>query len=67
MTNVSPVFGPMQKNLSIGSGCGNWKDEARQVSWAGPTGDVTEMLKAAGKTGTLWMTDVCNDVLRDGS
>ena len=31
LTNVSPVCGPSEKNLSIGSGCGNWKDEARQV------------------------------------
>ena len=24
------------------------------------------MLKAAGETGTLWMTDVCNAVVKDG-
>ena len=24
------------------------------------------MLKAAGGTGTMWMTDVCNAVVRDG-
>ena len=24
------------------------------------------MLKAAGETGTMWMTDVCNAVVRDG-
>ena len=29
LTNVSPVCGPSE---SIGSGCGSWKDEARQVS-----------------------------------
>ena len=27
---------------------------------------MTEMLKAAGETGTLWMTDVCNAVVKDG-
>ena len=27
---------------------------------------VTEMLKAAGKTFTLWMTEVCNAVVKDG-
>ena len=32
----------------------------------GPTGVVSEMLKAAGETGTMWMTDVCNAVVRDG-
>ena len=31
-----------------------------------PTGVVSEMLKAAGETGTMWMTDVCNAVVRDG-
>ena len=29
------------------------------------TFNITEMLKAAGETGTLWMTDVCNAVVRD--
>ena len=24
------------------------------------------MLKAAGETGTLWLTDVCNAVVKDG-
>ena len=24
------------------------------------------MLKAAGETGALWMTDVCNAVVKDG-
>ena len=35
-------------------------------SKAGPTGVVSEMLKAAGETGTMWMTDMCNAVVRDG-
>ena len=25
------------------------------------------MLKAAGETGTLWMTEVCNAVVKDGA
>ena len=33
---------------------------------AGPTGVVSEMLKAAGETGTLKMTDVCNAGTRNG-
>ena len=32
-----------------------------QLGWV-----VSEMLKAAGETGTMWMTDVCNAVVRDG-
>ena len=26
----------------------------------------TEILEAAGETGTMWMTDVCNAVVMDG-
>ena len=38
----------------------------KQGKSGGPTGVVSEMLKAAGETGTMWMTDVCNAVVRDG-
>ena len=41
-------------------------DKMKQGKSGGPTGLVSEMLKAAGETGTLWMTDVCNTVVRDG-
>ena len=37
----------------------------KQGKSGGPTGVVSEMLKAAGETGTLWMTDVCNAVVKD--
>ena len=37
----------------------------KQGKSGGPTGVVSEMLKAAGETGILWMTDVCNAVVRD--
>ena len=40
------------------------KDEVRQV--CGSYRVVAEMLKAAGETGTLWMTEVCNAVVKDG-
>ena len=33
---------------------------------AGPSGVVSDMLKAAGDAGTVWVTDVCNAVVRDG-
>ena len=45
-------------------GIRHWK-WLRQLS-AGPTRIVSEMLKAAGETGTMWMTDVCNAVMMDG-
>ena len=32
----------------------------KQGKSGGPTGVVSDMHKAAGETGTLWMTDVCN-------
>ena len=38
----------------------------KQGKSAGPTGVAAEMLKAAGGSGTLWMTDVCNAVVKDG-
>ena len=33
---------------------------------AGPSGVVTEMLKAAGDVGVQWMTDLCNSVMTEG-
>ena len=33
---------------------------------AGPSGVVSDMLKAAGEAGTIWVTDLCNAVVRDG-
>ena len=40
----------------------------KQGKSAGPTGVVAEMLKLQAKlpTGTLWMTDACNAVVKDG-
>ena len=38
----------------------------KQGKAVGPTGVVAEMLRAAGRTGTLWMTEVCNAVVKDG-
>ena len=40
--------------------------KTKQGKSAGPTGVEVEMLKAAGETGTLWLTDVCNTVVKDG-
>ena len=64
MTNVSPVCGGSEKisALEVGVAIG----KMRQGKSAGPTGVGVEMLKAAGETGTLWMDDVCNVVVKDG-
>ena len=64
LTNVSPVCGSSERisALEVGLVIGKIK----QGKSAGPTGVVAEMLKAAGKTGTLWKTEVCNAVVKDG-
>ena len=64
LTNVSPVCGPSERisALEVGVAIGKMK----QGKSAGPTGVMAEMLKAAGETGTLWMTDMCNAVVKDG-
>ena len=33
---------------------------------AGPSGVVADMLKAAGDAGTIWVTELCNAVVREG-
>src|SRR5664279_5259705 len=33
---------------------------------SGPTGVVADMIKAAGVSGTAWVTDVCNAVVKEG-
>src|SRR5260221_512039 len=33
---------------------------------AGPSGVVAEMVKAAGEAGILWVTDVCNAIVKEG-
>ena len=64
LTNVSPVCGPSERISAseVDAAIGKMKQDMS----AGPTGVVSEMLKAAGETGTMWMTDVCNAVVRDG-
>ena len=39
---------------------------APKAKAAGPTGVVAKMLKAAGETGMLWMTEVCNAGVKNG-
>ena len=33
---------------------------------AGPSGIAAETLKAAGEDGVLWVTDICNAIVREG-
>ena len=63
LTNVSPVCWPNERisALEVDAAIGKMK----QGKSGGPTGVVSEMLKAAGETGTMWMTDVCNAVVGD--
>ena len=62
MTNVSTVCGPSDRisTLEVGVAIGKMK----QGMSTGPTEVVAEMLQAAGVTGKLWMTEVCNAVVR---
>ena len=64
LTDVSPVCGPSERISAseVDAAIGRMK----QGKSGGPTGIVSEMLKAAGEIGTTWMTDVCNAVVRDG-
>ena len=56
LTNVSPVCGPSERisALEVDAAVGKMK----QGKSCGPTGVVSEMLGAAGETGTMCMTGV---------
>ena len=64
LTDARPVCGPSERisTLEVDAAIGKMK----QGKSGGPSGVVSEMLKAAGETGALWMTDVCNAVVKDG-
>ena len=64
VSDVSLVCGTNKRflTLEVDAAIGKMK----QGKSGGPTGVVSEMHKAAGETGTLWMTDVCNAVAKDG-
>ena len=62
---LSPVCGPSEERISaleVDEAIGKMK----RGKSGDPTGVMSEMLMAAGETGTMWMTDVCNAVVRDG-
>ena len=56
LTNVNPVCGPSDRISALEVGA--VIQRKKQGKSAGHTGVVAEILKAAGETGTLWMTDV---------
>ena len=64
LKNVSPMCGPSERSsaLEVAAAIGKMKQD-RSV---GSTRIVSEMLNAAGETGTMWMADVCNAVVLDG-
>jgi len=33
---------------------------------AGPSGVISDMIKAAGEAGTIWITDLCNSIVSEG-
>ena len=57
------MCGPSERisTLEVDAAIGKMK----QGKSGGPIGVVSEKLKAAVETGTLWMTDVCNAVVKD--
>ena len=66
---------PLERDILYGRPLKSWdRNSLTNVSLvcgssekiSGPTGVVAEMLKAVGETGTLWMTEVCNAVMKDG-
>jgi len=61
LEGVRPVSGPCEiiSTSDVGAAIANLKS-------AGPSGVVVEMLKASWEAGTLWGTDVCNEIVREG-
>ena len=64
LTDARPVCGPSERisTLEVDAAIGKMK----QGKSGGSSGVVSEMLEAAGETGALRMTDVCNAVVKDG-
>ena len=57
LKNVNPLCWPSERNSALEVDAAIRK--MKQDKSAGPTRIVSEMLKANGETGTIWMTDVC--------
>ena len=64
LTHVSPVCRPSEKLTTLE--VSNAIHKMKRNKAAGPSGVVADMLKAAGAVGIVWMTEVCNAVVKDG-
>ena len=64
LTEVNAVSGPSEK-ISFEEVKAAVK-KMRSNKAAGPSGVVADMLKAAGDAGSVWVTDVCNSVVKEG-
>ena len=62
---MSPVCGPSKKISALEMGIAI--EKMKQSKLASLTGVVAELPKFAGETSTLWMTDVCDAVVKDGN
>ena len=64
LTEVRPVCSSSEKNSEVKVEAAISKMKPGKA--AGPSGVVSDMLKAAGEDGTRWMTELCNAVLTNG-
>ena len=52
--------------MKIGKAAGPTGVVSEMMKAAGPTGVVSEMMKAAGGFGSRWMTDLINNIVKEG-
>jgi hypothetical protein len=64
LSKVDAVCGPREK-LSVEEVSAAIAKTKSNKS-AGPSGVVADMLKAAGTEGVLWVTDLCNEIVKEG-
>jgi hypothetical protein len=64
LTEVGVVSGPSEKITCEEVRTAMAKMKSNKA--AGPTGVVADMLKASGEAGLLWLTDICNAVVKEG-
>ena len=64
LPEAEPVSGPAEKISVVEVRAAIAK--AKSGKAAGPSGVVSEMLKAAGEEGEKWVADLCNSIVREG-
>lgn len=64
LQNGVPVSGPAEE-ISVAEVKSAIAD-TKQGKAAGPSGVISEMLKASGDEGAQWVTDLCNLIVREG-